>query len=1379
MVQECEPLPAFSLCFSRVGVKRMRIETALLLGMLFSCFSGGCSGTVSDCVPNQSSECADDQVYWVDSCGNRGEVRELCACGCEPDVSSCRLDCQDPCEAVVCDQPPADACTDASTRRTWLIPGTCSDGQCSYEAQDQVCEDGCLAGTCIGDPCAGVTCSQPPQPLCLDAGLMRTYEQAGQCEDGACVYPYQDDSCSDCCYGAEINPSGDPIGGGPGYRALFDPASAGWVVGDTAGLLAAMDGVLSGEIIYIEDEAAIDLTGYDDIQVPAGVTLASGRGRAGSLGGIIWTAQFDAFPLFMAAGDNVRFSGLRILGPDLDVGDHDYQNPELSRGLQTGSAGLEVDNCDLAGFGHAAVVVYGQEAEASVHHCHIHNNTRAGLGYGVVLDRSACLIEANLFDANRHSIAGTGRPGTRYEARYNLVLAHATGHYFDMHGAADFDKRISSAIWRFDEGAGEQAQDSSVYNSNHCSLQSMDSAAAWVAGQIETGLVFDGLDDHLDCGNDPSLQSATGSIEFWLRADRLGQEQELIDLFEDDNQNYLSVRLTASNQIGVLILDDGLQLLDRLSDEALSVGVLKHVVITQDGTGIKIYLDGQAAAVSGSDAGAWSEPFALTGLWIGAGHRSAFQGMLDEVRIYSRALEPEEVQRHFLGQADIAGDSILIHHNTFRGADMSAVVIRGKPAEPSSIHHNWFQDLLVDHAVRQTNALGNLEVVSNHLGPQMPLGTRLPSAVGTATPDSGQAPLQVSFDASASYSSQDGPAIVNWRWDFGDGETGWGESVVHTYGSGGRYGVDLTVFDAKGATAHAFIPVLVSPGPGYLLDFWVKDSYRGALTGYYVSQALVDGDVVWEEDLADSWGWRHVLLDVSAQVSGKQSTEISFRVLNQTAVLNGELIEASVYFDDVFLFGADQAGGDFEGPSTWAYRESTPDWSGSAHCEEARSGWRSFRIHYPYSRDCPQGAHASISQAVLLLSEHSLAEWRLDEGQGEWAEDRSLFDHHGSLVNMDAGSWVAGVMGKALAFDGTDQRVECAFSPSMQSAQGRIDFWLSAEAGSTGTILSLVEDDQNYFSIELAAGGLIRVQKLAGGVAQLDLQSASGIDDGAFHHLAVVQDGSQARVYVDGQGGESGLNGPAWTDGLLLSGVQLGAGPQGFFSGVLDELRLDDRPADAAWAQQQFERAHPLALWHFDEGAGQTASDGVGDHDAGLQGMDPAVAWIEGVAGGGLWFDGQDDYLDFANAAGLGSAQGSLEFWFRAERFDENQDLFNLFEDGYQNYFLVRLNESNRITLRIEDHDAGLVNLTADVPVLDSDFHHLALTQDGFGIRIYIDGVEARASGDNGQAWTGHLALTGLWLARGHWSWFKGAMDELALFARALRPGEIAEHASP
>ena len=80
-----------------------------------------------------------------------------------------------------------------------------------------------------------------------------------------------------------------------------------------------------------------------------------------------------------------------------------------------------------------------------------------------------------------------------------------------------------------------------------------------------------------------------------------------------------------------------------------------------------------------------------------------------------------------------------------------------------------------------------------------PNGDLPPVAVATATPTSGAAPLNVQFNASQSY-DPDG-SIVSWQWAFGDGSTGTGATIKHTYTAVGAYTAVLTVTDNRGATA--------------------------------------------------------------------------------------------------------------------------------------------------------------------------------------------------------------------------------------------------------------------------------------------------------------------------------------------------------------------------------------------------------------------------------------------------------------------------------------------------------------------------------------------------------------------------------------------------
>ena len=75
-------------------------------------------------------------------------------------------------------------------------------------------------------------------------------------------------------------------------------------------------------------------------------------------------------------------------------------------------------------------------------------------------------------------------------------------------------------------------------------------------------------------------------------------------------------------------------------------------------------------------------------------------------------------------------------------------------------------------------------------------GNPAPIASFTATPGTGNAPLDVSFDAT---SSSDNSAIVSYSWDFGDGSSSSGVTTSHTY-TPGTYTVTLTVTDDAGKT---------------------------------------------------------------------------------------------------------------------------------------------------------------------------------------------------------------------------------------------------------------------------------------------------------------------------------------------------------------------------------------------------------------------------------------------------------------------------------------------------------------------------------------------------------------------------------------------------
>ncbi|HIF92475.1 MAG: OmpA family protein [Myxococcales bacterium] len=82
-----------------------------------------------------------------------------------------------------------------------------------------------------------------------------------------------------------------------------------------------------------------------------------------------------------------------------------------------------------------------------------------------------------------------------------------------------------------------------------------------------------------------------------------------------------------------------------------------------------------------------------------------------------------------------------------------------------------------------------------------------PTARASATPSSGAPPLTVELRAVGN--DTDG-SVVKYMWDFGDGTTGEGRQVTHTYATAGRYAPRVTVTDKSGLTGSDSTAVRVA-----------------------------------------------------------------------------------------------------------------------------------------------------------------------------------------------------------------------------------------------------------------------------------------------------------------------------------------------------------------------------------------------------------------------------------------------------------------------------------------------------------------------------------------------------------------------------------------
>jgi peroxiredoxin len=158
----------------------------------------------------------------------------------------------------------------------------------------------------------------------------------------------------------------------------------------------------------------------------------------------------------------------------------------------------------------------------------------------------------------------------------------------------------------------------------------------------------------------------------------------------------------------------------------------------------------------------------------------------------------------------------------------------------------WTRFALLCRAAVRPLAIGAL-VLAMALAAGCGLFNKRPLAAFERSPGYGPAPLSVFFDATAS-TDPDGE-IADYRWSFGDGSTGVGATLTHTYPLTGVYAVELRVLDDRGASGTVTRMVSVTdpedpPPEGVNVGQTAVDFTLDDLSGEPVSLSDFRGHVV-------------------------------------------------------------------------------------------------------------------------------------------------------------------------------------------------------------------------------------------------------------------------------------------------------------------------------------------------------------------------------------------------------------------------------------------------------------------------------------------------------------------------------------------------------
>jgi len=425
--------------------------------------------------------------------------------------------------------------------------------------------------------------------------------------------------------------------------------------------------------------------------------------------------------------------------------------------------------------------------------------------------------------------------------------------------------------------------------------------------------------------------------------------------------------------------------------------------------------------------------------------------------------------------------------------------------------------------------------------------------------------------------------------------------------------------------------------------------------------------------------------------------------------------------------------------------------------------------------------------------------YKMDENTGTSSTyDSSTNDYTGTLLGVSSSSWVPGVYGSSLDFDGSTTYITATTEDGNLSTNNYTYstwFYRTSDPGTDVTIMDNRDATSDGVTVKIGDGTPDTVYCEHNSTS---INSTTAMVTGKWFHITCTSDGSTVKLYVNGTLENSAADTSAIAESTdFRIGARSYTSPSQYFIGYIDDVRVYNYARTQKQIIEDMNAGNPVGgslsgslLLHlsFDEGYGTTANDlSNNNYDGSLT---DGPSWYNSAKfGKGIDLDGLDDRIQGFTSDPFEYIGGNLTLsvWVNQDS-GENGDgriISKPWNGGGQYNYELTLNSNDTITFSLFGTSSWDTTTTETIPT--GSWTHLVVTVDGETktVKIYKDGKLIKSDTHDITGWTPSSGDSNISLCIGslypyNTGWggntdfsFDGKIDELKIYNYALSEDEV------